>query len=141
MAGICFPQGGSGLCKLVLLFLLVPLLELWLLIEVGRALGTWPTIILVFLTGFIGVLLARLQGLAVLRDIHHQLAKGLVPTAQMFDGLLILIGGLLLISPGLATDTAGFLLLFPVTRNLLKERLRKWVERKLKEGALYLWYR
>ncbi|HOB87778.1 MAG TPA: FxsA family protein [Bacillota bacterium] len=129
------------MCKLVLLFLLVPLLELWLLIEVGRALGTWPTIILVFLTGFIGVLLARLQGLAVLRDIHHQLAKGLVPTAQMFDGLLILIGGLLLISPGLATDTAGFLLLFPVTRNLLKERLRKWVERKLKEGALYLWYR
>lgn len=105
--------------KFILLFTLLPLIELALLIQLGNFLGLTPTIILVAITGIIGVSLAKSQGLIVLTNIKQLLAQGQLPTDDLIAGLLILIGGVFLLTPGLITDILGFLLIFPLTRIML----------------------
>ncbi|MBI2204534.1 MAG: FxsA family protein, partial [Candidatus Rokubacteria bacterium] len=96
---------------LVALFIAVPLAELALLIEIGRHVGVVTTIALVIVTGALGAALARHQGLGVLRDMRGQLAAGQVPASSLVDGLIILVAAALLITPGILTDTVGFLCL------------------------------
>ena len=112
--------------RLLLLFTLVPLAELALLIQIGRATNLWFTIGLVLLTGLIGASLARRQGLETWRNIREQLARGEMPTGSLLEGLLILIAGVLLITPGVLTDCVGFSLLVPKVRERLKGRLLAW---------------
>lgn len=112
--------------RLLLLFIGVPLLEMAILIKLGEMIGFWPTIGLVVITGIIGAFLARMQGLLTLTRIQHELAEGRVPANEMLDGLLILIGGAVLLTPGLLTDLFGFSLLLPVVRRWLKS----WIRRK-----------
>lgn len=119
--------------RLVLLFTVIPLVELALLIKVGEKIGAVNTILIVVLTGTAGAALARAQGLGTLARIRESLSRGELPAIPLLDGVLILAAGLLLLTPGLITDAAGFLLLIPFTRarvkNRLLGRLRRMVER------------
>jgi UPF0716 protein FxsA len=127
--------------RLLLLFTLFPLLELYLLIELGRRVGVAPTILLVVITGFCGVLLARAQGFRVLRRITGQLRQGMLPGDELLDGLAILIGAALLLTPGLISDTAGLMLLVPGSRGAVKQYLRRKLRRALEEGTLHFFWR
>ncbi|MFQ5629474.1 MAG: FxsA family protein [bacterium] len=106
--------------KLILLFIGLPLLELAILVKLGEMLGFWPTIGLVVVTGFLGAYLARLQGFWIFGRIQSELAAGRMPASELVDGLLILIGGIVLLTPGLLTDLFGFTLLVPWARTQIK---------------------
>jgi len=109
--------------RLLLLFTVVPLVELGLLIQLGRVIGLGPTIAIVLLTGIAGASLARWQGLATLRRVQVEMAAGRVPADALVDGLLILVAGAVLLTPGLLTDTFGFFLLIPPTRAAVRRAL------------------
>lgn len=108
---------------LFLLLLIVPLIEIFLFIKVGGAIGVWWTIGIVILTAIIGTLMLRRQGLAALRNVQSRLAAGENPGRMLADGAMILVAGVLLLTPGFLTDTLGFLLLVPAVRGLLWHRL------------------
>ena len=110
--------------RLLLLFILTPLIELWLLMLVGSQLGPVPTISLVLVTGAIGATLSRRQGLRTWLSIQQQMQQGKLPADAMLDGLMIFVAGLLLITPGILTDVVGFSLLVPLIRQGLRRRLR-----------------
>ena len=110
--------------QLLLLFISVPLIEVLILIKLGSLFGFWPTIFLVIGTGILGAYLAKLYGLTIWYKIQQDLNAGLMPADKLVDGLLILIGGIVLLTPGLLTDILGFMLLIPFTRNYFK-RLAK----------------
>ncbi|MBW1999464.1 MAG: membrane protein FxsA [Deltaproteobacteria bacterium] len=119
--------------RLLLLFTLIPFLEIYLLIEVGRYLGALNTVALVFITGLLGAYLAKLQGLSTMDRVRRALERGEIPANELLDALLILIAGIVLLTPGLLTDFIGLLLLIPQTRNRFRHWLRRkfadWIER------------
>jgi UPF0716 protein FxsA len=117
--------------RLLVLFTVVPLVELYLLIRVGGVIGVLPTIAVVVVTGAVGAALARWQGLGVLRRFQHELSEGRAPTGTLIDGLLILLAAVLLLTPGLLTDLVGFLLLVPGGRALVRRAASVAVERRL----------
>jgi UPF0716 protein FxsA len=121
--------------RLLALFILVPLIDLAILVRVGQAIGFWPTIGLVVATGTVGAILARSQGMRVLNGIRTEMSVGQIPSSRLLDGLLVLIGGTLLLTPGLLTDAAGFLLLLPPSRRRLKRILRTRVEKMVRSGT------
>ena len=108
---------------LFLLFVAVPIIEIALFIEVGGAIGTWQTVGVIILTALIGTALLRHQGLAALRSAQSRLMAGEDPGLLVADGLMILIAGVLLLTPGFFTDAIGFLLLMPPVRRLIWRRL------------------
>lgn len=120
--------------RLALLFILVPLAELALLVRLGQLLGLWPTLGVVAATGVVGAALARSQGLRAVRRIQSELSAGRMPGTALLDGAAILVGGAFLLTPGLLTDVAGFLLLLPPTRRWLRVRLRRALERRVETG-------
>lgn len=122
------------LAKLILLFTLLPAVELILLLLIGEYVGLWPTLGLIAFTGIAGALLAKSQGLRVVRRIQEDLAAGRTPAYGLIDGLLILIGGALLLTPGLLTDLAGLSMMLPFFRNLVKRRLQEAIERGIRSG-------
>lgn len=113
--------------KLFLLFTVVPIAELAILIQVGKEIGAIGTIFIVFATGVVGAWLARAQGLGVIRRIREAVMKGCPPSTELIDGAFILVGGGLLVTPGIMTDLVGFFCLIPATRIILQ----RWVERKV----------
>lgn len=118
--------------KILALFLILPLMELALLIEIGSHIGTLATVGLILATGALGAFLARSQGLEVLRRLRVETAAGRLPAAPMVDGVIILLAGAVLLTPGVVTDILGFLCLVPAFRQFLKallwRKLRHWVE-------------
>ena len=106
--------------RLLLLFIFVPIIELMILIDLGGYLGTVPTIILVVGTGALGAFLAKKEGFRIFFTIRHKLQTGQLPADELLDGLIILIAGALLITPGLITDLFGFLMLFRPSRSRFK---------------------
>ena len=104
---------------LLILLIAIPVLEIIIFIEIGSFVGTFNTILLTFLTAIVGVYLVRQQGLSTIRKIMVQLQSGERPVVTMFEGLVILVAGVLLLTPGFFTDTIGFLGLIPVTRTLM----------------------
>ncbi|MBT3880478.1 MAG: FxsA family protein [Candidatus Scalindua sp.] len=122
------------LIRLILLFTIIPLIELYLLIQVGRYLGSFQTIMIVLITGIIGGLLARSQGLSVQRQIRVDLQNGIIPTDSLIDGFFILIAATLLITPGMITDVFGFILMIPFFRGWLKKRVKEILKRKFESG-------
>lgn len=118
------------LAVLAVLFILVPIIELALLIEVGQSIGTFYTILLVVSTGMVGAFLAKLEGLRVWHQLQTDLQQLKVPTDRIIDGVLILIGGVLLLTPGLITDILGLLLVLPFTRIVFREILKKKFTKK-----------
>ncbi len=103
----------------LLLFIIIPLIELYLIIVVGGAIGALWTVLLVILTAVIGVNLLRVQGLKTLSRAQRTLAHGQVPAMEMIEGIALAIAGLLLITPGFMTDALGFLLLLPSSRQVM----------------------
>ena len=124
---------------LFLLFTVVPLLELYLLIQAGTYIGALPTVGIVIVTGIIGGLLARNQGLAVLRRVRQDFQEGRLPAGTFFDGLLILIAGIVLVTPGLLTDCLGFLLLIPWTRQVFKQWLKSRLQEVVSQGQVQIY--
>lgn len=118
--------------KLLFVFISVPLLELYVLLQIGRWLGALPTIALVIVTAICGSVLMRSEGLLTLQRIQLSLQQGQMPTEELLDGLLILLGGLCLLTPGFCTDLFGLSLLLPWSRPLLKSALRRLLERHLR---------
>ena len=101
-----------------------------MLIEIGSVFGSLTAIILVILTGFLGAFMARIQGLQTLFRIQESLREGRMPSGELLDGLLIVIAGVVLLTPGFLTDSAGFLLLIPTTRNSIISWLQRQIELK-----------
>ncbi|MCK4502178.1 MAG: membrane protein FxsA [Desulfuromonadales bacterium] len=122
--------------KLLILFTLVPVIELYVLIEAGRQIGAAATIGMILVTGIAGAYLARSQGFDLINKIQTDLNQGKVPAQEMMDGVMILTGGLLLLTPGFCTDLFGFCLLTPVTRQFFKVWLKKWLDLKIQRGEI-----
>lgn len=114
---------------LILLFTIVPVVELALLIKIGQHIGVGYTLTIVILTGVVGAYLARSQGFRTLRRIQEDINEGLMSADKIFDGVMILCGGILLLTPGFITDLAGFMALVPFTRYLIK----RWLKSKIKD--------
>jgi UPF0716 protein FxsA len=111
------------LVALVVLFIVVPLVELYVIIQVGQAIGVWWTIVLLLADSVLGGLLMRSQGRAAWRRFNEALAAGRVPAREVFDGVLVIFGGALLLTPGFVTDVFGALFLAPPTRAVLRRLL------------------
>jgi len=111
--------------RLIILFITIPLVEIILLIWVSTRTHWSSTLMLVILTGAWGAYLAKSQGYSILARIQAETAAGRVPTAELIDGLLVLIGGIVLLTPGLLTDLAGFCLMIPGFRAIIRERVKK----------------
>jgi len=127
------------LVRLIALFTIIPVIEIYVLLEVGSLIGAPWTIALIFLTGIAGAWLARSQGFDLLRRIQSDLGAGRVPASELIDGVLILIGGVLLLTPGFCTDLLGFGLLTPPTRNGLKKLVSRKIEKMIRDGQIHIY--
>jgi UPF0716 protein FxsA len=119
---------------LLLLFLALPIAELYVIIQVADAIGLVPTLLLLILDGFAGAALARWQGRAAWARFNLAIAEGRVPAHETFDGAMIMLGGALLLAPGFITDAVGFLLLIPPTRALLRGLVTRMARRRVAFG-------
>ena len=104
---------------LFLFFIIVPIAEMWILLEVGERLGALPTILLVMLTAAIGIALLRRQGVSTLARARQRMQDGQVPAEEMIEGIALAVGGALLLTPGFMTDALGFACLIPASRRKL----------------------
>jgi len=127
------------LIKLILLFTIVPFIELTLLIEIGSYIGTLNTIMIVIVTGIIGAFMARIAGLTVFLKIQENLREGIFPRDELFDGVLILISGAFLLTPGLLTDALGFFLLIPFGRLVVKGWLKEIIKTRIDRNEITYW--
>ncbi|MEM7141044.1 MAG: FxsA family protein [Actinomycetota bacterium] len=110
---------------LLLLFAVVTLTEIWLIVQVNEVIGGWETFGLLILDSAIGAFLVKQQGMSILGKIQASLTQGELPTNPLIDGLLVLIAGALMLTPGFLTDGLGLLLLLPPTRAVVREVLKK----------------
>jgi UPF0716 protein FxsA len=127
--------------RLGCLFVLVPLVELALLVQVGRWIGVLPTIGIVAVTGLLGAWLARSQGVQALSRLQSETAAGRVPAQPFLDGAAILVGGLLLLTPGVLSDLFGFALLLPPTRRPLQRYALDRIVRGIQRGTVHVTFR
>jgi UPF0716 protein FxsA len=127
-----------GMGRLLLLFVVLPAVELALLIEFGNRFGTLHTLALIVTTGVVGAWLARGQGLRVVRQIQSEVAKGRLPAGSLVDGMMILVAGALLVTPGILTDSFGFLCLIPAFRSAAKRVLLRRLEKAVQENRVDL---
>ena len=123
---------------LLISIILVPIIEIYLFIKIGSEIGAFNTISLIFITAIIGVIYARYEGLNTLRSGFSQLIKNELPAYEMISGAAIAFASVLLIIPGFATDIIGFLLIFPLTRKLLFQRLSKKFKNKTAHKKNYI---
>lgn len=121
---------------LILLFTILPALELALLIKVGSHIGAFNTILIVIGTGVVGAALARYEGFRVLMKVQDSLQRGIMPSAELLDGFMILAGGIALLTPGFITDVLGLFLLFPLTRAGIKWLLRRRFQSMIARGQV-----
>jgi len=117
---------------LLFLFLALPIAEIWVIIQVGGAIGVWPTLALLIIDGFVGAALARSQGRAAWERFNRALTAGRIPARETFDGAMIILGGALLLTPGFITDVFGFALLIPPTRDVVRAVLSRFAGWRLR---------
>ena len=123
--------------KLLILFIIIPVTELYILIEVGKRIGSLTTISIIIFTGILGAYLVKNQGFMILKKIQNDLNDGIMPGDSLIQGVIILAGGILLLTPGFVTDTVGFIFLIPASRNVIKKYLLKWLKGKIEKGNVY----
>lgn len=123
------------MAKLLLLFTIVPLLELYLLLVLGSAMGFWPTVGLVLVTALLGSFFGKREGLRVWRSWREALSRGEMPEEGILGGVLVLVGAVLLITPGVLTDLTGLLLLIPPSRRFIAKLVRARLEKSIAEGT------
>lgn len=129
------------LARLLALFLITPVVELALLIQMGDWIGFWPTIAIILVTGLAGTYLARREGLSAWHRFNERLQGGGLPGQELLDGVIILIAGALLITPGVLTDVVGFMGLLPPTRHLLRGYLSRRVQKAAERGSVRFSFR
>ncbi|MGM0443324.1 MAG: FxsA family protein [Fibrobacterota bacterium] len=110
--------------RILLLFIAVPLFEIYTILLLGRSFGILPTVLTIVLTGFIGAYIAKLQGFYVLYRIRDNLRMGVLPAEELLEGLILLLAGIILLIPGLFTDIVGLILLTKPGRRALLQRIR-----------------
>jgi len=129
------------LLKLFLAFTIIPFIEIYFLIKIGSYLGAFNTVLIVILTAFLGALLARYQGFQTMLRVRESLERGEMPAEELLDALLILLAGIVLLTPGFLTDLAGLMILIPATRLKFKRWLRRkfdtWTRQKRIDVTLY----
>jgi UPF0716 protein FxsA len=111
---------------LIVLFIVVPIAELYVIVQVGEAIGIWPTLALLLADALLGSFLLKHQGRGAWRRFNEALAQGRFPGKEVVDGLLIVVGGTLLLAPGFLTDIVGLILLIPPTRAIVRSVLRRF---------------
>ena len=122
---------------LLLIILFIPLVEIYLFIQIGAQIGAFNTILIILLTAVIGIYFVRLQGLSTIKSGVTQLYRNQIPVYEMMSGAALAFAALLLIIPGFATDIIGFLLILPITRNLIFKYLgRKYKKEKVKDDLI-----
>ncbi len=121
---------------LFLLFVGLPFIELALLVRIGQSVGFWPTFAVTIAAGLAGATLAKSQGRKVFREWQQALSEGRVPEEGIASGLLVLVGAVLLISPGVLSDFIGLLFLLPQSRRVLARWLRAWIARRISDGRM-----
>jgi len=125
------------LSKLIALFVLVPIVELYVLLEIGKKIGVFSTIAIIIVTGIVGAYLVKKQGFYILFRVKNQMNEGMIPTDSLLEGLLVIIGGIFLITPGIITDITGFLLIIPQSRFIFFKFAKQWLIHKLKVQGIY----
>lgn len=113
---------------IVALFIIIPAIEIVLFVLSGQLIGVWPTVALIVATGVLGAWLSKRQGLAVIQEAKREFMYGRLPSGAILDGICVLVGGVLLLTPGFLTDIMGLFLLFPTTRTLIKPILVRWLK-------------
>ncbi len=124
---------------LFLLFTIVPLVELWLLFQLSGIFGFFPTVFIVLITGVVGAALARWQGWQALSRIQSEMQQGLMPAKALGDGVLILVAGVLLITPGVITDIVGLSLLVPPLRAGVRKGVQLWLAKHVQVQVNSSW--
>ena len=119
---------------LAVLFVAVPLLELWIVVESSRLIGLGPTILLLILDSLLGAYLLKREGASAWRRLRTALSSARMPARELADGALILVGGTLLLTPGFVTDALGFFFILPFTRPLARRALTGFITRKFLAG-------
>ena len=112
-----------------IIFTLLPIVEIALLVEMGRRVGTWSTVAFVIGTGLLGGALLGIEGYGVFRRMKEEIQASMVPKDSIIDGVLVVVGSLLLISPGVLTDVTGIILLFPPTRYFVRQGVKRWISK------------
>ena len=125
--------------RLFLLFSCIPLIELFILLRIGAVIGPGNTLLLVIITGVLGAYLAQKEGIKTMQKIRHLTSKGEMPGNALLDALLILIAGIVLLTPGIITDFIGLLLLLPFTRKPIREYIRKQIEEKISSQTITIY--
>ena len=119
----------------LLSLILIPIIEIYLFIKIGSQIGAFNTIILIFVTALIGILYVKHEGISTLKSGVTQLIKNELPAYEMVSGAIIAVAALLLIIPGFATDTIGFLLIFPITRKIIFGKfIKKFSQKRTKKN-------
>lgn len=121
---------------IIALLICIPAAEIGFLLLSGKTIGIFPTILLIIVSGVIGAYLAKQQGLETMRRAQEQLQYGQIPGDAILDGICVLIGGTMLLSPGFITDFFGLFLLLPPTRGLCKRLLTKFLNKRLQNGRI-----
>jgi len=119
--------------SILLLIILIPIIEIYLLIKIGAQIGAISTILLIFTTAIVGIYYAKFEGLNTLKSGFIQLSRNEPPTYEMISGAAIAFGALLLIVPGFATDILGFLIIFPITRKIFLKKFSENFKTKKSE--------
>jgi len=117
--------------RLLILFISVPIIELFLLIEVGKKISWELTVLIIFITAIIGARLTKIQGSQTIRNVQSAIRMGKIPHREVLDGLMILVAGAILLTPGFLTDFVGFCLLIPKLRSYLREFLKNFLKNKM----------
>ncbi len=123
--------------KIIVLFILMPLLEISLLLFISEKIGAINTIAIIVLTGIIGGFLAKREGIKTLRTLRYRGGNNKPIPKEIADGILILIGGVFLLTPGIITDIIGFIFLIPFTRPIARKFLRAYIDKKSGKNILY----
>ncbi|MEQ6377783.1 FxsA family protein [Bacillaceae bacterium S4-13-58] len=121
---------------LLLFILVVPACEIGIFVWAGGIIGPWWVIALIILTGILGAYLAKVQGIETLTRARASLSYGQIPQEEIIDGICILVGAVVLLTPGFITDAIGFLLLFPVTRRPIKIWMKQIIRKMLDRGTI-----
>tara|TARA_Y100000817_G_C16374874_1_gene332008 strand:- start:78 stop:482 length:405 start_codon:yes stop_codon:yes gene_type:complete len=122
---------------LLLIILFVPLLEIYLFIEIGGQIGAFNTILIILFTAIVGIYFVRLQGLSTLKSGVTQIYQNQIPVYEMMSGAALALAAVLLIVPGFATDLVGFILIIPLTRNLVFKFLKKkYTKKRIKDDLI-----
>ncbi|MCC5910209.1 MAG: FxsA family protein [Clostridiaceae bacterium] len=129
------------LLKLILMFTIIPIVELAVLLRISGHIGLLNTLLIVFITGVVGAYLARSEGRGVIRRIKLEMAQGQMPGDELINGLCVIVGGAFLLTPGIFTDIVGFSLVLPFTRTAIKVAIRRKISRMIEEGTFTFYYR